>query len=69
MRLIDADRLKEVIDRNIAHPDVFKEIVDIQPTAYDVEKVCMRINEAKEMDNLVDGDHAIKIVKAGGING
>jgi len=35
------------------------------PTAYDVDKVCRKINEDKEIDNLIDADHAIKIVKAG----
>lgn len=40
-----------------------------QPTAYDVDKVCRKINENKDMDNLIDADLAIKIVKSGGTNG
>lgn len=35
------------------------------PSAYDVDKVCRKINESKDMDNLIDADHAIKIVKSG----
>lgn len=38
-----------------------------QPTAYDVDKVCRKINENKDMDNMIDADFAIKIVKSGGI--
>lgn len=39
MRLIDADRLNNVIERSFCYPSAMKQIVDIQPTAYDVNKV------------------------------
>ena len=39
-----------------------------QPVAYDVDKVRRRLNEAKDMDNQIDADHAIKIVREGGLN-
>lgn len=42
MRLIDADRLKEVLDRNFSHTggaEVMCQIIDKQPTAYDIDKV------------------------------
>lgn len=42
MRLIDADRLKEVLDRNFGHTggaEVMRQIIDKQPTAYDIDKV------------------------------
>ena len=42
MRLINADRLKEVIDKNFGHTgaaEVMQQIIDKQPTAYDLEKV------------------------------
>lgn len=42
-------------------------ILDAIPVAYDVDKACRKINENKDMDNLIDADHAIKIVKFGGI--
>lgn len=44
-------------------------IVKREPTAYDVDKVCKEISENKEMgmDNWIDADHAISIVKTGGI--
>lgn len=42
-------------------------IIDEQPAIYDVDKVCKKINENKEIDNLIDADQAIKIVKSGGI--
>ena len=35
------------------------------PTAYDLDRICRRISEYKDMDNLLDADHAIKIVKSG----
>lgn len=42
MRLIDADRLKEVLEKNFGHTggaEVMSQIIDKQPTAYDVDKV------------------------------
>lgn len=44
------------------------QVIEEQPTAYDVDKVCRKINENKDIDNLIDVDYAIKMVKAGGID-
>lgn len=41
-----------------------QEKIENLPAAYDVDKVCRKINENKDMDNLIDADHAIKIVKS-----
>lgn len=38
MRIIDADRLKEVLERNFGHTygaDVLRQLIDIQPTVVD----------------------------------
>ncbi len=48
--------------------DAIIDIINSQPTAYDVDKVCRKINENKEIDNVIDADCAIKIVKSGGLN-
>ena len=50
MRLIDADRLKEVLDKNFGHTggaEVIRQIIDKQPTAYDVNKVIKDIEELR----------------------
>lgn len=70
MRLIDAENLKEFLCALMeagAEYNGIIELLDKQPTVYDINKVCMSLNEAKDMDNLIDCDHAIKIVKTGGI--
>lgn len=45
MRLIDADRLNEVIERNFCYPGCLKQIVDAQPTVYDADKVVERLDK------------------------
>lgn len=50
MRLIDADRLKEVLDRNFNHTggaEVMYQIIDKQPIAYDIEEVINRIEKLR----------------------
>ena len=50
MRLIDADRLIEVLDRNFGHTggaEVMRQIIDKQPTAYDIEEVINRIEKLR----------------------
>lgn len=50
MRLIYADRLKEVLEKNFAHTggvEVMSQIIDKQPTAYDVNKVINKIEELR----------------------
>jgi len=75
MRLIDADALIHELHSGIfSCPDCKKDYeylgiddyIRNQPTAYDVDAVCRKINENKDIDNLIDGDHAIKIVNGGG---
>ena len=84
MRLIEADRLKKQI--HCAYSDdlgILKEI-DVQPTAYDVDKVVAELEKLadKANDNIMvsespqyhdgyeDGIRkAIQIVKGGGVDG
>lgn len=45
MRLIDADRLKEVLDRNFSHTggsEVMRQIIDKQPTVYKCDGYCLK---------------------------
>lgn len=74
MRLIDADAFIEYLglDAENAREDNVGEIVtledfDRQPTAFDKKKVKMKISENRDIDNLIDVDHAIEIVEKGGI--
>ncbi len=67
MRLIDADKLRKEIHMSYSDDLGIREVIDKQPTAYDADKVCRKISENKDMDNLIDADYAIKIVKSGGI--
>lgn len=51
MRLIDADRLKEVLDRNFSHmggAKIMHQIIDKQPTAYDIDKVVKQLDKASD---------------------
>ena len=51
MRLIDADRLKEVVSRNFSHTggaEVMCQIIDKQPTAYDIDKVIEQLRRQIE---------------------
>ncbi|MXP75139.1 hypothetical protein GN277_07010 [Lachnospiraceae bacterium WCA-9-b2] len=52
MRLIDADRLNEVLERNFAKSDVLKQIVDVQPTAYDLDKVLEKMEAYAYSDGI-----------------
>ena len=71
-RLIDADRMKDVLDKNFGHTSgaiVLANLIDMQPTAYDTEKV---LNELVVLHDLVNMNQklavsqAIDIVKRGG---
>lgn len=68
-------RLLEYMEMLVRMPEYRKSdeeissLLDKQSTAYDMDKVCRKINENKDMDNLIDADLAIKIVKSGGTNG
>lgn len=51
MRLIDADRLIEVLNRNFSHTggvEVMYQIVDKQPTAYDIDRVVKQLDKASD---------------------
>lgn len=39
MRLIDAEKLLEVMERDSCYPEAYKRLVDEQPTAYKLDKV------------------------------
>jgi hypothetical protein len=68
MRLIDADRLKEVFDRNVVSAGVWNEIIDNQPTAYDVGKVVGKLKESDfyiDQEQCITVEDAINIVKGG----
>lgn len=55
MRLIDADRLKEVLARNFSHTggsEVMCQIIDKQPTAYnnyDIERAILLLSKVLEL--------------------
>ena len=51
MRLINADKLKEFIERDFCYPEALKKAVDAQPTAYDLEKVI------EDLVDLRDGNY------------
>lgn len=76
MRLIDADRLKEVLARNFSHTggaEVMYQIIDKQPTAYDIDKVVKRLDKAsdcyecteqgREYVRMIDLTEAVEIVR------
>lgn len=83
MRIIDADKFKKqiagmAIVNGYSAQKVNKmcELIDEQPTAYDVDKVVKRLEEASFYDTyvseetkVVDLEKVIEIVKAGGIDG
>lgn len=62
----DEIKLKSSYTEHNAQIDIMFKVKEL-PVAYDVDKVCRKINENKDMDNLIDAYHAIKIVKTGGI--
>lgn len=87
MRLIDADKLKEAIEKEKDDNDYMcrlcleatKEIIDEQPTAYDVNLVVKKLEKEKTIayDDSIDEKirvrlwnkaigNAIKIVERGG---
>lgn len=75
-RLIDADKLKEAIEGEKDDNDYMcrlclesiKEIIDEQPTAFDVDKVSERLEEYLFEKYCIEGDAKIdEIVKGGGI--
>ena len=75
-RLIDADKLKEAIEEEKDDNDYMcrlclesiKEIIDEQPTAFDVDEVVERLEEYLFEKYCIEGDAKIdEIVKGGGV--
>ena len=76
MRLIDADKLKEDIEEEKDDNDYMcrlclesiKEIIDEQPTAFDVDKVVEKLENYLFEKYCIEGDATIdEIVKGGGV--
>lgn len=75
MRLIDADKLKEAIEEEKDDNDYMcclclesiKEIIDEQPTAFDVDKVVEKLENYLFEKYCIESDAKIdEIVKGGG---
>lgn len=45
MRIIDADELKRSISQNNKIPRIFQQVINAQPTVYDVDKVVEQLEE------------------------
>lgn len=86
MRLIDADKLKEAIEEVKDDNDYMcrlclestKEIIDNQPTAFDLDKVMEQLEDRSTLARPVGWSKtyeiimlkdAIEIVKGGGVDG
>lgn len=84
MRLIDADALKEYCIRASKSDDDFRRVslatlasvIDVQPTAYDPDKVVAQLNDKfrgvrtdEDLEWNRAMDEAITIVKGGGVDG
>ena len=85
MRLIDADNFKQLVTvvsiangESAAFVNEFCELIDSQPTAYDVDKVVERLDKERSRMYYEDGslmlsrtnvsiDKAVEIVRSGGI--
>lgn len=75
MRLIYADKLKEDVNRTFAHirAKVMCQIIDKQPTAYDIDKVVELLDKAsdcyecteqgREYVRMIDLTEAVEIVR------
>ena len=82
MKLIDADKLKEAINsslntgRETFSPEIIREAIDEQPTAFDLDKVIEQLEMLIEDKCSESGDdwytaeclnEAVEIVKRGGV--
>lgn len=71
MRLIDADKLRKEIHMSYSDDLGIREVINEQPTAYDVDKVVEQMEEYVKESSNVDYNmamiEAIEIVKSGGI--
>lgn len=48
MRLINADKLMEFVEKEFCYPEAFKKMIEAQPTAYDVGKVIEDLKELRD---------------------
>lgn len=84
MKLIDADKLKEAINsslntgRETFSPEIIREAIDEQPTAFDVDEIVQQLEMLIEDKCSESGDdwytaqclnEAVEIVKGGGVDG
>lgn len=71
MRLIDADKLRKEIHMSYSDDLGIREVINEQPTAYDVDKVVEQIDGIMKNESIRFCDQAVnaakKIVKSGGI--
>lgn len=71
MRLIDADRLRKIFEDGECPCKLqytLLGIVDVQPTAFDADKVAERLEEYLFDKYCIEGDEKIdEIVKGGGV--
>lgn len=51
MRLINANKLMEEVDKEFCYPEAYKKMIEAQPTAYDVDKV------VEDLEELRDGNY------------
>lgn len=52
MRLIDADKLIEDIDKEFCYPEAYKKMIEKQPTAYELDKVIEELEEYAYSDDI-----------------
>lgn len=69
MRLIDADELKRSISQNNKIPRIFQQVINAQPTVYDIDKIVEELEEVayvhEDVNSFIDLEDAIEIVKRG----
>ena len=55
MRLIDAEKLMEDVDKDFCYPEAYKKMIEKQPTAYDLDKVIENLEDylLKELTVIV----------------
>lgn len=81
MRLIDADKVVEHLEKvkkesaslvDMAHILGFQSVIDVQPTAYDPDKIVEQLERFREeMEQFKCGgmlSDMIEVVKAGGVD-
>ena len=69
MRLIDVDKLTHALDTNfVTGKRTLGQVIDEQPTVFDVDKVAERLEEYLFDKYCIEGDAKIdEIVKGGGV--